>query len=182
EQLATTAAGEAEKTRESARVAAETAIQDVATMLAEAEGRVANLRLRPVDRRRLSSARAGVTAAGLHSREERFEEAERSATRAQEDLRLALLGVGKLSSRYADGEQLERWRRWSAETIAWSKSHRAPAIVINKERNLLELYDRGRLAGAWPADMGTNNTSDKRHAGDGATPEGRYHIVAKRDV
>jgi L,D-peptidoglycan transpeptidase YkuD (ErfK/YbiS/YcfS/YnhG family) len=100
-----------------------------------------------------------------------------SSLAAAEAVRKAVLPS---TARFADPDQIRTWRAWIAETIAWSKEKRKPAIVIYKEKHLLVLYDAGRAIGAYDADLGRNSLQPKRHAGDKATPEGRYHITAKK--
>jgi murein L,D-transpeptidase YafK len=54
------------------------------------------------------------------------------------------------------------------------------AIVIDKLDRRLYLLRDGRVAATFDADLGRNALSGKAAAGDGATPEGRYHITEKR--
>jgi murein L,D-transpeptidase YafK len=82
-------------------------------------------------------------------------------------------------ARYADPETIARWRRWIDETVAWSKRTGRVAIVVFKESHRLTVYHRGAPVGTYAVDLGFNWTADKRHEGDGATPEGRYRVVAR---
>jgi murein L,D-transpeptidase YafK len=82
-------------------------------------------------------------------------------------------------ARYADAETVARWRRWKEETIAWSRREGRAAIVVFKEAHLLTLYVRGQPVSTYTIDLGFNWTADKLHEGDGATPEGRYRVVAR---
>jgi hypothetical protein len=83
--------------------------------------------------------------------------------------------------RYADDRMLSAWRRMVRQTVAWSKRHQAPAIVVNKAKRSLSLYRGGRLVVSYPVVLGYNGMLEKRYQGDGATPEGRYRIIKKRD-
>ena len=53
-------------------------------------------------------------------------------------------------------------------------------ITGNKERNELILYDSGKEVRRYPAEMGRRALERKLYEGDGATPEGRYRIVKKK--
>jgi len=101
-----------------------------------------------------------------------------SLLRAQEAWRLAL----PVASRFTDQALIATWRAWVKDTIAWSRSHGQPAIIIYKEKNLLALYDQGSEVRTYRADMGRNNLHPKLRANDHATPEGHYKITQKKDV
>ena len=102
----------------------------------------------------------------------------RQASRLIEDQK-ALLHT-KLG-RYADERSVAYWRRLVARTIAWSRTHHAVALVINKADRRLTLYQDGRPAGVFAVKLGFNGILEKRYQGDGATPEGQYRIIRKRD-
>ena len=85
-----------------------------------------------------------------------------------------------ITSRYRDDRLRQLWRTWRDETVAWSKRRGRVAIVVDKENHLLTLYDNGRETASYPAEMGFNWIADKLHAGDGATPEGRYEIISRK--
>ncbi len=87
--------------------------------------------------------------------------------------------VDQLLSSYL--RQLPTWRRWAEETIAWSLEHHDAVIIVDKLSRKLAVYRDGRLEAAFPAEFGPNWLGDKRCRGDGATPEGRYRIVHKKD-
>jgi murein L,D-transpeptidase YafK len=76
-------------------------------------------------------------------------------------------------------EELDKsgtWDKWVRETIAQSKQTASPAIIVDKTAHQLFLYDRGRKLHTYSCDLGYNSAGQKMFAGDGATPEGRYHI------
>ncbi len=83
--------------------------------------------------------------------------------------------------RYADERSISVWQRLVARTIEWSRTHHAVAVVVNKADRRLTIYRNGRPAGAFPIRLGFNGILEKRFQGDGATPEGRYHVSRKRD-
>jgi lipoprotein-anchoring transpeptidase ErfK/SrfK len=99
-----------------------------------------------------------------------------SASEAQEVARRGTAAI----SRFADTDQIAIWTRWVEETLAWSRQHGKPAVLIVKERNRLYLYSKGKRVASYDVDLGRNRVSFKQSAGDAATPEGRYHIVAKK--
>jgi len=87
-----------------------------------------------------------------------------------------------MMERYVDADEVARWHRWIDETIKWSKRTGEPAIVVSKDDHHVTLYESGREVRTWPADIGTNNMTDKSRSGDSATPEGRYKVTSKRNV
>jgi len=87
-----------------------------------------------------------------------------------------------LDSRYArfnDAGVRKRWQSWADTTVAASRGGRV-AIVVHKLDRRVYLYRDGRLTAQFEADLGRNALADKVSAGDGATPEGRYHVTEKR--
>jgi len=64
--------------------------------------------------------------------------------------------------------------------VAWSRRSGQPAVVVHKADHRLTLYGGGRPVKTYRADMGFNLVGDKTVSGDGATPEGRYRITAKK--
>jgi L,D-peptidoglycan transpeptidase YkuD (ErfK/YbiS/YcfS/YnhG family) len=86
-----------------------------------------------------------------------------------------------LAGRYADAENVKRWQRWKNETIAWSRREGRAAIVVVKDAHLMTLYVRGEPVRSYTVELGFNWIADKLQEGDGATPEGRYRVVARMD-
>jgi lipoprotein-anchoring transpeptidase ErfK/SrfK len=82
--------------------------------------------------------------------------------------------------RYADDARITHWQTMVKRTVEWSRSHQASAIVVSKADRMLILYKNGRRVATYPVRLGFNGIREKRYQGDGATPEGRYHITAKR--
>jgi len=83
--------------------------------------------------------------------------------------------------RYADERRVGAWRQMARRTIAWSRTNRATAILVNKADRRLTIYRNGRLIVSYPVRLGYNGILEKRYEGDGATPEGQYRVVKKRD-
>lgn len=107
--------------------------------------------------------------------------------RALELSQIALQSVGSQTvsltralGRYADDEQVQGWQQMAARTIEWSRTRRAQALVINKADRQLMLYRNGQIVHTYPVRLGFNGILEKKHQGDGATPEGEYRIIRKR--
>jgi len=108
----------------------------------------------------------------------------RAALRANEALagvRQALDRTGSRAARYVDPDEVRKWREWIDATVDWSRRKRRPAIVVYKDRQELVLLEDGEAVRSFVADIGSNSLETKRHAGDEATPEGRYRVESKLD-
>jgi lipoprotein-anchoring transpeptidase ErfK/SrfK len=133
------------------------------------------------DRRRLlTNARLALDEARVFRREGDYPSATAAALRARDLAGRVRDHAAALAARYADASVRRTWDQWKAETIEWSRRERRPAIVVSKEGHRLTLYLNGRPAHVYEADMGFNWIADKVAAGDGATPEGRYRITARK--
>lgn len=82
--------------------------------------------------------------------------------------------------RYTDERRITRWRSQAQQTVDWSRIHQTSAIVVSKADRTLTLYKNGRPLLSYPVRLGFNGMREKQFQGDGATPEGRYRITAKR--
>jgi lipoprotein-anchoring transpeptidase ErfK/SrfK len=80
--------------------------------------------------------------------------------------------------RYDDPVNLEKWRLLARQAAA-DGSGKSPAVLINKLEQSLTIYRNGRAWRTFTISLGPNGLFDKRHAGDYATPEGRYRVVSK---
>lgn len=89
-------------------------------------------------------------------------------------------GWNALHARFEDRRLLKQWRTWANQTILESKQRGTPAIIVDKLRRELHLYDDGKRVATYSAELGGNGLRPKRHAGDRATPEGRYKVVEMR--
>jgi hypothetical protein len=163
------AAALSERTVAEAQQAIDEVSAVTATVYVGADGRVRLQRARlALEEGRLLRARGDYLGAQARAREA-------SATARDLGARAA-----RLAGRYQDPERLQAWREWAAETVAWSLRAGKPVIIVDKEHHLVRLYDRGREVASFPAELGFNWVADKQHAGDGATPEGRYRVTARR--
>ena len=86
-----------------------------------------------------------------------------------------------IAGRYADADNIARWQRWKQETIARSKRERRAAILVVKDAHRMTLYVAGEPVRTYTVELGFNWVADKRQEGDGATPEGRYRVVKRKD-
>lgn len=87
--------------------------------------------------------------------------------------------VRSILAQFVDERQINSWKKLVDEVIADSRRRGSQAIVVNKLRRQLILYDKGVVQKTYPVGLGFNPIGDKRYAGDRATPEGRYQIVKK---
>lgn len=90
------------------------------------------------------------------------------------------LQIEALQRRYTDPRVLERWRRWSLQTVLWSRQQDTYALVVEKSVRQARLYRGGRLVRTYSIELGRNGLLDKIREGDGATPEGEYRVVKKK--
>jgi len=77
--------------------------------------------------------------------------------------------------------ELPKWQQMVDETIAWSKAHNDPVIIVDKMGYRCQIYDDGKLKAEYPIELGPNWLGHKRKKGDGATPEGHYRVIRKKD-
>ena len=82
--------------------------------------------------------------------------------------------------RYADDKRIAHWQTMAKQTVDWSRAHQSAAIVVSKAERMLTLYKNGRKVLSYPVRLGFNGIREKQFQGDGATPEGRYRVTAKR--
>lgn len=167
------AAGEAESQ-------ARQALHDASGLVTQAEQSAGLARLKAGSRKELEAARQALAEARLYLTDGRFIEARDQAAAASRMARRVLEAVIARAGRYGDEHQREAWRRMVADTVAWSGQTGRPALVVSKEGHEVTLYLAGEPVRTFRADIGRELVSDKWHAGDAATPEGRYRIVLKK--
>jgi len=71
------------------------------------------------------------------------------------------------------------WRRMAADAIAASRGG-SKVILVDKMAHLLYVYQSGKVIRTFETEFGPNWMSHKERNGDGATPEGNYHITSKK--
>ncbi len=77
-------------------------------------------------------------------------------------------------------EAVQRWRSWVGRAVEASRSGGGPAVVVDKSAHRLFLLFAGEVVASFLCDLGYNPGTQKRSAGDGATPEGFYIVTAVR--
>jgi len=111
-----------------------------------------------------------------------FAHSVRVAQQADERMTSQAAQLSSELSRYADKGQVTRWRAMVRRVVDWSRQQQAAAIVVVKAERRLTLYKNGRAVLSYrPVRLGFNGVQEKRYEDDGATPEGDYQIVRKRD-
>lgn len=110
-----------------------------------------------------------------------FSRAHRTSQQAATLLDHQIERLGNELGRYADERRVGTWRNMVAQTVNWSRHHRSAAIVVSKADRRLFVYRNGRAVASYPVSLGYNGILEKRYQGDGATPEGLYRVVRKRD-
>lgn len=166
--------------RSDARQAAGEALQEAELVLGQAEDLAGSVPLPVVYRIHLRQSGMAFAEAKLRHSAEEFGSAAELAHRATEEARKAQQGAVSLASRFVDRDHVRRWRGWIDDTVKWSRKTGGAAIVVYKEKNLLQLFVDGKQVRSYSADMGRNRLNAKVRAGDNATPEGRYRIVSKK--
>jgi hypothetical protein len=86
-------------------------------------------------------------------------------------------GWRRQHDRIADPELRARWSRQVAETLDLSRRQGVSVVIVDKAGHRLLVYRRGRQVAVFKAELGTAGLAPKRHAGDCATPEGRYRVT-----
>jgi lipoprotein-anchoring transpeptidase ErfK/SrfK len=73
-----------------------------------------------------------------------------------------------------------KWRKWVQQTIRWSADQNDVVIVVDKLAHRCQVYKNGTKTAEFPVELGPNWLGHKRQRGDGATPEGLYHVKRKK--
>lgn len=161
-----------------------------ASSLAEAAAAVRR-RLQTLDRLTLSLVERGKARKELTQASILLAEAETLMAQAKYDPAAAKLesasalagkaekAVVSYISRYLDPQQVRAWKKAAEETISESKRRGVTALIVSKLERRLSVYKDGEIIRTYDVGLGFNGLADKRHAGDNATPEGRYTIVRK---
>ena len=177
----TRAASMALKRKEEERIAAEERLASLedrlhvfTTRIDEMGSRVV-LGQRPVETELLAKQARSFLEQGLFSRSVRASEQASGLMSDQVEQ------LGRELGRYADEKRVKAWQQMVRRTVEWSRTHRAAAIVVSKADRRLTLYRNGRAIVSYPVGLGYNGILEKRYQGDGATPEGQYRVIRKRD-
>jgi hypothetical protein len=106
-------------------------------------------------------------------------EAEKRLTELTPYLRDAEDMVFSILERYRDPSHLQKWEGWIKEAISESEKNGIFSVVVTKIDRKLIVYKEGKPLMSFDVGLGPNSLADKTHAGDYATPEGKYRIVKK---
>ena len=124
-------------------------------------------------------AELALAEAGNALRQGDLTQLDRSLATAQAEVSSTRDTLDARYQRFNDPQWRKRWQSWADATVAASRGGKV-AIVVHKLDRRVYLFRDGRLAAKFDADLGRNALADKVAAGDGATPEGRYHVTEKR--
>ncbi len=105
--------------------------------------------------------------------------------RAAERLReaneaISIAGNGSATTVRSYFSKVPTWQQWAEETIAYSRQHDCPAVIVDKFAHVCKVYRSGKLLAEFPVELGLNWMGHKRQRGDNATPEGHYVITQKK--
>lgn len=109
-----------------------------------------------------------------------WREARELTSAAVHDLAIVHREFANLHARFSDPALRRQWQSWAEQTLAESREQGIVAIIVDKLRRKLFVYRNGELLASFPAELGANGLRPKQHAGDRATPEGRYRVVQKK--
>ncbi|HLF56819.1 MAG TPA: L,D-transpeptidase [Thermoanaerobaculia bacterium] len=136
-----------------------------------------------VGRREISAAKQAALKWNLAERyasARAYERAVVEAQQAQSFTRIVRDGFVALHARYGDAKELRRWRSLVEQTIEQSRDSGQTVFIVDKLKRRLHVYDNGKRVASYRAELGAKGLKQKLHAGDQATPEGRYRISILR--
>lgn len=129
--------------------------------------------------RNVTKAEILVKEARTYNTAQQFDKADKALAEAELLVEFAKKSVLPLLERYVDTGHIRKWKEMVDETVKASAAKGSYAIVISKLDRKLILYKAGKPYKTYRVGIGRNGSSDKMHAGDNATPEGRYFITKK---
>ncbi len=109
-----------------------------------------------------------------------YERAIREAETARTFNKVIHSSFEALHSRFSEPRNLQLWKRMAADTIARSRAEGSAALIIDKLNRKLHVYAAGNRIASFDAEIGAKGLKQKLHAGDQATPEGRYRVTETR--
>ena len=128
----------------------------------------------------LTRADLALAEAARLSQQGEFEPARERLKSLAGYVKLAHDALAPIFARYTDHTVVATWQRWVAETVAESQRRGGMAIIVSKIDRRLYLYQGGKIVRTYSVAIGRFGSSLKLHAGDYATPEGKYSILEKR--
>lgn len=157
-------------------------VQSVETIAGQLRERSSKLFVTAPARKKAVQAELLLAEARQDLTEGRYRDAYEQAKRARALLDPADREIDATLDRYKDRRNLIRWRRWVNQTLDWSRRTGSLAIIVRKAERTLTLYQGAQVVKVYPITLGFNGLNDKRSVGDGATPEGTYRIIMKKDL
>lgn len=130
-------------------------------------------------RQRIIKAELLVAEAQREIGRQKFEEADWAIFSANQQALSAKQIVLGLFERYINESYLTLWQKMAEETIAESKKTDRAAILVDKLEKKLFIYSGGEKKSVYDVGLGRFSLADKLHAGDEATPEGKYKVIKK---
>lgn len=177
-----------EKMRENVKTVALKQSTELATTAALLEKRIIllkelseTLKDRRLAMRKLTQADIRIEDAKRLAAERRGKEAQEKLDAARIDIEAVVKTIRPLLERYADRNQIARWKSQVDQALAESRREGRDVIVVSKIDRQLTLYRKGCRVRDFNAGFGFNFLADKLYSGDKATPEGEYKIIKKLD-
>jgi L,D-peptidoglycan transpeptidase YkuD (ErfK/YbiS/YcfS/YnhG family) len=132
-----------------------------------------------LSRQQLMKAEILLSEAQLLTEKGQYVDAEEKLKEIPEYTAGAIETILPILNRYADKAQITKWQAWVNDTIEKSKEKGDYSIIVSKIDKKLILYKSGKPYKTYNIELGKNGFKDKLHAGDMATPEGKYQIIKK---
>lgn len=132
-----------------------------------------------LSRRQLINAELLLSEAQRLAEKGKYPEAEKKLKIIPVYIAAATEAISPVLKRYANKEQIGKWRTWVNDTIETSREKGIFSIFVSKIDRKLVLYKAGAPYKTYSIGLGKNGFHDKLHAGDLATPEGKYFITKK---
>ena len=129
--------------------------------------------------RKLTQADIRIEDARRLAKERRSKEAKEKLDAARIDIDAVIKTIRPLLERFADRQQIARWKTQVDQALAESRREGKDLIIVRKIDRQLTLYRKGGQVREFNAGFGFNFLADKLYSGDKATPEGEYKIVKK---
>ncbi len=133
------------------------------------------------DLRALSQAEALLEEADLRMHANQLKQTKRAVQSAVAHLQQVEVHTLAQMVRYSEDWDLSRWQNWYFRTVKWSETTGDLALVIVKASREVRIFQGGKVMGHYPVDLGFNGFEDKRYEGDGATPEGLFKVIKKKE-
>ncbi len=154
-------------------------IQNLDKILATAKNLLDHTSNNTIARQRYAAAEISYKSAKKLFEEKRLISAVKESSKGLNMAREFVTTSRDTLSRYSDPDLIRKWISWKQRAIQESAKV-GSGIVVNKEKHTLELYKKASLVRIFTVEIGANATNQKLYAGDRATPEGYYHITAKK--